>query len=131
MELDMAFFKIAAVLALFGLVYNWVVKWLEKDGRHEGYVAILVVGGVLATLGGLAVLRGFEIAVYVALLFVASGTPMILGSIARYMNKRAEDERRSKEDICASLEGWGYGDAEKGGGIGAQTGIESCKANEP
>lgn len=99
MELDKTFFIVVAMLHLFGWVYDELVAWMERNGYDEGYTALLVVGGVLATLAGLAVLRGLESAVYMALLFVASGTPMIIGSMARHARQRAKDEQRAREDV--------------------------------
>jgi hypothetical protein len=103
MELDKTFFVVVVMLHLFGWVYNELVAWMERNGYDEGYTALLVVGGVLATLAGLAILRGLESAVYVALLFVASGTPMIIGSMARHARRRAKDEQKARDDVRKSL----------------------------
>src|SRR3990172_6568261 len=39
-------------LFMFGLMFNGLVDWLGE--RKEGYVSLMVVGGVLVTLGGIA-----------------------------------------------------------------------------
>jgi len=80
-------------LFLFGWGYNALVHWL--DDLQEGYTSILVVGGVCATLIGLAILDA-RAALLTAILFVASGLPMITGSIWRtiQMRKAAIDAAR-------------------------------------
>ena len=83
-------------LLLFGIGYNALVAKLEREGYADGYTALLVVGGTLITVVGATIVIGIEAAVQVTLCFVASGTPMILGSIARYSEERraAEEEMR-------------------------------------
>lgn len=73
----------------FGVLYNQLVQWLHRKGYDEGYTSILVVVGVLVTDIGVGVVLGFEAAAVVFLLFCASGSPMILGDIARYVKARA------------------------------------------
>ena len=41
-------------LLVFGLLYNWLVGWLEANGHDRGYTAFLVVGGTAVTLVGAA-----------------------------------------------------------------------------
>lgn len=76
-------------LFLFGLAYNALVAWIERQKVNEPITWLLVVGGVLVTLGGLHLLTQFSPAPAVLLAlaaFTASGTPMVLGSVARYIN---------------------------------------------
>ena len=75
-------------LVLFGTGYNAFVEWAEEHGYTEGYTSLLVVAGVAATLAGVAILD-FKAALLAGAMFVASGLPMIIGSIARYVRRRA------------------------------------------
>lgn len=75
-------------LLLFGIGYNAFVGWLEREGYDQGYTALLVVVGTMVTLAGAMLLIGIEATIKVTLCFVASGTPMIIGSIARYTSER-------------------------------------------
>lgn len=89
------------ILIIFGIAYNALIAWLERRGYIEGYISLSVIAGVLVTLGlllipqmilsiflpvnlpawgwGLVTLGGFG----------ASGTPMMIGSISRYLIIRA------------------------------------------
>lgn len=80
-------------LALFGIGYNAFVAWMGRRGYTEGYLSLIVALGVFATLCGVAVLS-IQAALLALMAFAASGTPMILGSIIRYLKKR-EDMKRS------------------------------------
>lgn len=90
---DLIFTATAVGLAGFGFAYDRWVASLEDDGRDRGYTSILVVGGTLVTLAGQAMLQGPRAAVETAMLFVASGTPMIFGSINRHVNARKSEEQ--------------------------------------
>lgn len=89
-----------ALLFFFGIGYNWFVGWLERKGYHEGYVAFLVMGGVIVTLGAVAVFDpdGALIALGA---FLASGTPMIVGSVTRYIRERERVARAKAESANA------------------------------
>jgi hypothetical protein len=82
-------------LLLFGIGYNCLVAWLEAQGYDEGYTALLVVGGVLVTLGGVA-LVDWRAAALVLAAFMLSGTPMVMGGWWRHVRarKRAQDALR-------------------------------------
>lgn len=95
METGWQLFSMYTLLFLFGFGYNELVAWMERQGYDRGYTALLVVGGVLVTLLGVAVLIGFEAAMVVFGCFVASGLPMIVGSMQREARKRKEDEDRA------------------------------------
>ena len=77
---------VCCLLIMFGIIYNWLMDHLGE--RKEGYVSLMVVGGVLVTGIGFAVVAGIEDAIILAILFVASGTPMIIGEIARIIRLR-------------------------------------------
>jgi cation transport ATPase len=82
----MQFALIAVLLMIFSVLYNYLV---EKLGDlQEGYTSLLVVGGVGVTLFGSAFIIGWAQAALVALLFVVSGTPMIMGEIFRAVRNR-------------------------------------------
>jgi len=102
--------ELAAVLMgllLFGIGYNWFVTRLEQGGHDRGYTSLLVVVGVMVTLAGALVVVGWWAVLVVALCFVASGTPMIVGSIARYTRERAAEARLVREMIEERLNGNG------------------------
>lgn len=72
-------------LFMFGIAYNALVGWIGE--RKEGYTSLLVVGGVLITLLGAAIVS-WQAALWIVLCFSASGIPMIIGDILRYIHKR-------------------------------------------
>lgn len=90
------------MLVLFGIVYNAVVGWLERKGYAEGYASLLVVAGVLATIGGISLIS-WQVGLLVTLAFVASGTPMILGSVWRHVRQREQDVERIVDDLSARV----------------------------
>jgi len=57
------------------------------DDRKDGYVALLVVAGVLVTLGGVALID-WRAAVLALVALAASGTPMVIGDILRTVRRR-------------------------------------------
>jgi hypothetical protein len=87
-------------LLMFGTVYNNLVQKLGR--RKEGYTSLLVVGGVLITLAGVA-LVSWQCAVLTLSAFAASGLPMVLGDIQRHIQAReraiTEMQRQALEDI--------------------------------
>jgi hypothetical protein len=91
-------------LLLFGIGYNAFVAWAERKGYTEGYLSLVVAFGVAVTLAGVAVLN-IEAALIALLCFVASGTPMIAGSIWRYLQKREAEKHamiaEAKDDQTA------------------------------
>ncbi len=94
-EIRVDYGTIAAVflgLVLFGIGYNAFVAWLERRGYTEGYLSLIVSLGVFVTLCGVAVLS-IHAALLTLMAFVATGTPMIIGSIVRYLRKRDEMKR--------------------------------------
>lgn len=85
------------VLVLFGIGYNALTEWMERNGRGEGYTAFLVVGGVLATTGGVAILDP-NAALKMLICFAGSGTPMLVGSVMRYVRAREQHQRGVIDD---------------------------------
>jgi hypothetical protein len=80
--------SVLIMLAFAGVVYDrFVVDIIEKQHPPLGVTAWEVVGGVLFTLVGFAMLAGFEAFLLAVLCFAASGIPMILGARARHMER--------------------------------------------
>jgi len=92
------FWGVFFALLLFGVGYNAFVDWAERHGYTEGYVSLLVVLGVTVTLLGAAVLD-FKAALLVGLLFIASGLPMVVGSVIRYVKRRETSMRSLRAEV--------------------------------
>lgn len=86
-------------LLLFGIVYNWIVARMERTGYEKCYVSLLVVIGVAVTGCGYGFVAGWEHIVPLVACFVASGVPMIAGSVARYVQSRAKLDETFREEI--------------------------------
>jgi len=86
------------LLFAFGVAYNALVAWLERKGYTEGYLSLITAFGVFVTLAGVATLS-VQAALLALGAFAASGTPMIIGSIVRYLRKREEMKRSIIEEI--------------------------------
>ena len=79
--------RVGIGLIIFGVGYNALVAWLERQGYDEGYTAFLVVGGVLVTLVAVALVN-WQAAMLVLAAFTLSGTPMIMGGWWRHVRAR-------------------------------------------
>lgn len=73
----------------FGTLYALLVNHLSRSGRLEGFTSLAVVAGVLVTVGLAAIVIGWLPTLFVLLVFVATGTPMIIGDIWSYTNQRS------------------------------------------
>lgn len=82
----------AAILFLFGFVYDRIVSWMERNGYDEGYTAILVVVGTLVTLGGVA-LVDWRAATLALGAFAFSGFWMVVGSWWRHVQARRRGQQ--------------------------------------
>jgi len=91
-------------LLLFGIGYNAFVEWLERGGRDRGFTSLLVVAGVTVTLFGALIVIGWWSTLVLILCFLASGTPMIVGSLARYARERMEAEKVSRLNVVQWLQ---------------------------
>ena len=78
-------------LFVFAVAYDVVVGWAENKGYIEGVVSLFVVFGVAVTLVGVAFID-FDAALLCFYAFVASGTPMIFGSLRRYVVARRKEQ---------------------------------------
>lgn len=85
----MDLWRVLLLLLGLGILYNTAVQFIQEQlPDHNGVTSLLVVGGVLWTVCGAALIIGVDDAFTVLLCFVASGTPMIAGSIMRYVDGR-------------------------------------------
>ena len=83
-------------LFLFGLGYDRFVGWLERNGYERGVTALLVVVGTMITLLPILGIWGIKAFFRTFSLFAASGSPMIAGSVWRYLAERDEELAASK-----------------------------------
>jgi hypothetical protein len=79
-------------LHLLSWGYNALIGWLERQGYHEGFVSLFVVGGVAYTVAIATWIIGIDIALILLAAFTASGLPMVVGSIARHIAQRKREE---------------------------------------
>jgi len=95
--LDLRLFcAVAWGLLAFGVVFN---DFVTRAGEHkDGYTWLLVVVGVLVTLLGVALIS-WQAAVLTLIAFVASGIPMIVGDVARYVGARRDAMARQREEL--------------------------------
>lgn len=87
-------------LVAFGILYNAFVAWLERKGYAEGFMSLIVATGVLVTLVGVSIIS-IEAALMALGGFVATGTPMIIGSIVRYLIARDRAKRLIIKDLLS------------------------------
>lgn len=86
-----------AGLLVFGMLYDaWVARVNRLPGS-EGYTSLLVVIGVGVTVVATLPLIGGEAFIHVILAFVASGAPMIYGSIKRHLEARAREDQALRD----------------------------------
>jgi MFS family permease len=89
-------------LLIFGYLYDRFVGWLERRPHgHQGFTALLVMLGVAVTVTATLPLIGLEDYLVLVVAFLASGIPMITGSIVRYMRERD----RQSEQLLGEVEG--------------------------
>lgn len=106
-ELKLDFSSVLAVilgLVIIGIIYNNLVDYLQRNKFDEGYLSLIVAGGVGFTLIGLAVIS-WQAAIAALVCFAASGSPMIIGSIVRYIRKRAENQFQIIERVADDMKG--------------------------
>lgn len=85
-------------LVLFGIGYNALVTWMERKGYTEGFLSLIVAFGVAMTLVGVSILS-IQAALLSLGAFIATGTPMVIGSIVRYLRRREEMKQAIIEEI--------------------------------
>jgi hypothetical protein len=84
-------------LLLFGIGYNLLAAWAEKTGFIKGYTSLFVVGGVVITVAATALVN-LTFALVTAGAFIASGTPMILGSMVRHKREELRQLEQAREE---------------------------------
>jgi len=92
------FWGAIGVMLGFGILYNELIARLQRHGYDQGYTAILVITGTAITLLAAVPVIGIRAALYVAGLFAASGAPMTIGSIQRYVTARQDFENWRPHD---------------------------------
>ncbi len=85
-------------LFIFGLGYNTLVSWLIHHGYDEGYTWMLVAGGVLVTVIGLALIMPYAAMLALAA-FAASGLPMAVGSWWRHVRRRHAGQTVQRREV--------------------------------
>jgi hypothetical protein len=96
---------LALGLMMFGIGFNAFVEWLERRPLgHHGYTAFLVVIGVAVTVLASWPIIGFKAVLTLIVAFLASGIPMVVGSIARYMRERDADAEALAYDARERVE---------------------------
>lgn len=92
-------------LVVFGIVFDRYVGRIEDEDPDHGYTAIWVVFGVLITLAAMSTVIGWFFVILVLAGFVASGAPMILGSIRRHLRNRRKDRIAAAADLQEAIRG--------------------------
>jgi len=96
---------ILASLVAFGCIYNWWVERLEHQGHDRGYMGLIVALGCTVTLAGAVAIVGLEPVRWVFGCFVASGTPMVVGSISRYCRARTQQRQECLDHDADRMRG--------------------------
>ena len=91
-------------LFFFGIGYNTLIERLIGRGHHRGYMGFIVAIGTAVTLAGIAVICGIEAAAWATACFIASGLPMIYGSIARHTKQRTHTLSHTWEKAQQALD---------------------------
>jgi hypothetical protein len=95
---EQSLFIVYFALWATGFMYNSLYDWAEQQGYAEGYVWAFVAGGVLFTLGGMAVID-WKSAMFVLGGFAASGFWMIVGAMMRHARKRKESQEAIRSEL--------------------------------
>lgn len=89
---------------LFGVAYALIV-YIPLRGKYEGYTSVLFALGCLVVLAFSSIVIGFIAASIVTMLFIAAGTPMVIGEgivskIEQWQHRQAQAdaiEKRTQE----------------------------------
>ena len=84
------------VLVVFGIIYNALIARAERKHYLEGFTSLAVAMGVSITLVVVAV-YDWRAALTVLIGFMASGVPMMIGSIMRYIKMRNEEQMHERQ----------------------------------
>jgi hypothetical protein len=99
MEYDRKLALILISLHLFSWGHDALVGWMERKGHMNGFTSLFVVLGVAYTVGAMGIIIGWDNVQLLALAFIASGIPMIVGSISRYIQERKAEEEYLTEQV--------------------------------
>jgi hypothetical protein len=80
------------LLFVFGWLYNALVAYSERSHYSEGYMSLIVALGVAVTLLPFTFFDHPLPIGWVYGAFMASGSPMILGSIWRHVRARKQEQ---------------------------------------
>lgn len=96
-ELSLVLAIIFLGLHLFGWGYNALIGIAERRGYLEGHTAYSVVLGVTVTLAPFTFFKTISpLWIYTA--FVASGSPMIIGSWWRHVQARRQEQEALRHE---------------------------------
>ena len=94
-------------LLTFGLVFNWSVAWMHRNGHSDGYTWLLVVAGVAVTVLASGFVIGWTAVLVLFGLFVASGLPMAVGDMWRHWQAVGDFIRYRSGNANSETEGMG------------------------
>lgn len=86
------------VLLVFGIGYNALISYAERQGYLSGFTWTAVVLGVAVTVAGVMAvfwsieLPGWQYGLVSLGAFASSGTPMAVGAMVRYVSARHADQ---------------------------------------
>lgn len=87
---------------VFGLTFNVFTALSERRGWIEGLISLYVAIGVAMTVLLMGMVIGWENVLILAIAFMCSGTPMIVGSVSRHIVAIQQEAKRiielSRED---------------------------------
>lgn len=89
---------VAFGLVMFGLAFNGLMERMGE--RKAGYTSLFVVAGVVVTLAGVAIVD-WQAALLCASGFVASGTPMVIGDVARAIQARDQALAQMRREVLS------------------------------
>lgn len=82
--------RVYLTLAVFGILYNQLIDAIEETDAHDMLVSLQVAVGVAVTVLFSLPFLGRRRAGQLFLSFLASGTPMIIGSLRRWQQRSAK-----------------------------------------
>lgn len=91
-------------LVVFGIAFNKITAWAEKKGYTRGFLSLFVAFGAGMTILATAFINPLW-ALFTLGAFIASGSPMITGSISRYLKEREEDLNSMREEAKGKGDG--------------------------
>lgn len=91
-------------LIVFGVGYNIWVASLEREGTDRGYMSLIVsLGCTITNLIFGMIIGDLRLVGMLFLCYIASGLPMIIGSIQRHVQARRWEETASTREAKEAL----------------------------